>query len=394
MRTIISLLLFTSVVAAQAEAKNPPALAVSKWTQIEAATGLMNPDGTLRLSFPLGASDALKQLGVRFELEHRIETDAVGHARSVWRPKGLQSCLVHAGRTHLLWQPLAGAPVKFERAKIGRGLADAGSARWLIRESAPGEYEIRSLDGRAWRYKQGVLAGSEHPALGQLLFSTQGAWITRIEPTDTPVGEPPLLQARYDDSGRLVSWQMVAEKPQQLIWSEDGHLTGWQRADGSEVRFTYRDNLLRGVAEPGKPPQLFTWRGNPGYGRGDSRWAAPVHLASDGTDTYAYELTSRGFVLQCRETATGKETITIFNPRRRRLEQRADGGSFMVTFRGGVASRGALERIETAEGEILEEYRYDERGQLVEIKRKGEPGRTLGYDESGRLMALEEMGMP
>jgi len=382
--------MLTSVVLAQSEAKRAPAWESTQWAQIEAAAGQMNLDGTLRLSFPMGTSAALKQLGLRIELEHRIETDAAGRARSEWRVKGLQSSLAPTGRTQLRWQPLAGAPVKFERTKIGRRLADAGSARWLIRELAPGELEIRSLDGRAWRYRQGVLVSAEHPTLGQLSFSTQGAWITRIEQTDAPAGGPPLLQARYDDTGQLVSWQVGAENPQQLIWNAKGHLTAWLRADGSEVKFSYRDNLLSQLAEPDKPLRLLSWRANPGFDRGDSRWAAPAHLASDGTDTYSYVLTSRGFVMGRRAGNSGSEITTIYNPLRRRLEQRTQGESFVVTFRGGVAARGALECISTGKGGIMEEYRYGEKGQLLAVKRKGEPERILSYDESGRLIALEE----
>ncbi len=387
-RTLIILLVLINVVSAQTEGKKAPAWESTQWTRIEAATGLMNLDGTLRLSFPLGASDALKQLGVRFELEHRIETDATGRPCSDWRIRGLQSSLAPTGRTQLRWQPLAGAPVKFERSKIGRKLADAGSIRWLIRELAPGELELRSLDGRAWRYKQGVLTGAEHPVLGQLRFASQGTWITRIEQTDTPVGEPPLLQARYDDCGRLISWQVGAEKPQQLIWSEDGCLTDWRRADGSEVRLRYRDNLLSEILERGKPPQLFTWGENPGHVRGDSRWAAPVHLVSDGASDYTYELTSKGFVMQRTERAKRAVTTTTFNPRRRRLKQQTEGFHFLVVFRSGPGGS-ALERIEIG-GEIMEKYLYDARGQLTGIQRHGEGERTLNYDESGRLMALEE----
>jgi len=388
LRAIIALLVFANVVSAQTENKKAPAWESTQWTQIEAALGAVSLDGTLRLNLPLGASVDLKQLGVRLELEHRIETEATGRARSEWRVKGLQSSLAPTGRTQLRWQPPAGAPVKFERAKIGRRLADAGATRWLIRELAPGELEIRSLDGRAWRYRQGALVSAEHPTLGQLRFSTQGAWITRIEQSDAPAGEPPLLQARYDDCGRLVSWQVGAGKPQQLTWSEDGRLTTWRRADDSDVQLRYHDNLLSEMLESGKPPQSFAWGENPGYGRGDSRWAAPVHLVSDGANDYTYELTSKGFVMKRTELAKDTVTTTVFNPRRRRLNQQADGFDFLVVFRQGVGGT-ALERIEVR-GEVMEKYLYDERGQLTGIQRHGEPERRLNYDESGRLMALEE----
>lgn len=384
----ISILLLASVAVAQTDEKEAPAWESTQWSRIEAVTGRMNLDGTLRLSFPLSTSVALKQLGIRFELEHRVETDATGRARSGWRVRGLQSSLAPEGRTQLRWQPLAGAPVKFERVKIGRRLADAGSARWLIRELDPVEFEIRSLDGWAWRYRQGVLVGAEHPALGRLRFASQGAWITRIEQTDTALGEPPLLQASYNDQGCLISWQVGTERPQQLSWSEDGHLTSWRRADGSEMRLRYHDNLVSEVMEPGKPPQHFTWSENPGYDRGDSRWAAPVHLASDGANNYSYELTSKGFVMNRTELSRGDVTTTVLNPRRRRVSQQTGGFNFLVLFRNGPGGS-ALERVEK-DGETMEQYLYDEHDRLIGIRRHGEGERTLRYDEAGRLMALEE----
>lgn len=387
-KSLISLLLLANVVTAQTPATAKPAWESTQWTQIESALGAMNLDGTLRQNFPLGASVALKHLGVHFELEHRIDADSNSRARSEWRVRGLQSSLAPAGRTQLRWQPLAGAPVKFERAKISRRLTGAGSVRWLIRELAPGELEIRSLDGRAWRYRQGALVSAEHPTLGQLRFTTQGAWITRIEQTDAPADGPPLLQARYDDCGRLVSWQVEGKTPQHLTWSEVGHLTGWRRADGSELHLCYHDNLLSEILEPGKPPQPFIWGDNPGYGRGDSRWAAPVHLVSDGANDYTYELTSRGFVMKRTEFPKGTATTTVFNPRRHRLTQHTEGSDYLVIFRNGSCGTG-LERIEIG-GQVMEHYIYDERGQLTGIQRHGETERTLSYDESGRLLALEE----
>jgi len=377
-----------------AEEKKPaPSPLTTRWTQIEAATGRMNLDGTLRLNFPMGESSELKQLGVHCELEHRIETDAQGGARSVWRINGLQSCLVPSGRDQLLWQPLAGPPVKFERAKIGRALSEAGSPRWRIREAGSDDYEIRSLDGRAWHYAHGGLVSAYHPALGDLRFETRGAWVTAIRRVDAVINASPLIAASYDENGRLASWVMGAEKPQRLTRSETGQLQTWQRADGSEVRFTYRDSLLCEVAEPGKPEKRFAWVENPGHERGDSRWAAAVHLASDGEDRYMYELTSQGFVLR-RTNATGGEILTVFNPRRHRLEQRKNGETLIVAFHSGIAGMTALERIQTGQGEILEDYRYDEHDQLVAVKRQGERERLLSYDESGRLMTLEESGVP
>ena len=361
--------MLAAALAGHAEEKKIPLWQSTRWTQIEAAIGQVNLDGTLRLSFPLVADGSgLKQLGIPFELEHCVEADAFGRARSVWRVKGLQSCLVPADRDKLRWQPLAGGTIRFERQKIGRALTNAGSSLWLIRESATGDYEIRSFDGRAWRYSQGLLVGCEHPAMGALQFTTQGAWITQIHQAEAAAGEAPLLQARYDESGRLISWQTGVEKSQRLTWNEDGQLTQWQRADGSEVQLTYRDNLLSRIQETGKPPQDFRWQENPGYERGDSRWAAPVHLDSDGANTYTYNLTSKGFVLQRTEFGSGAVTTTTFNPRRRRLSQQAGGFNFLVVFRSGAGGT-SLGRIEL-NGEVVEKYGKRPAGDLI-----GEGGR-------------------
>jgi YD repeat-containing protein len=113
-----------------------------------------------------------------------------------------------------------------------------------------------------------------------------------------------------------------------------------------------------------------------------------VHLASDGVNDYTYELTSKGFVMKRTELATRVVTTTVFNPRRHRLNQQAGEFDFLVVFRA-EAGGAALERIEVG-GEIMEKYLYDDRGQLIGIQRHGEGERTLTYDESGRLMALEE----
>jgi len=363
----------------------------SLWTQIEAATGSMNLDGTLRLRFSLGTNATLKQLGLRLELEHQVETDATGRARSRWWLRGWQSSLAPEGRDRLRWQPLFGAPVRFERGKIARSLSNAGSQRWLIRESDPDSYDIRNLQGQAWHYEQGRLVGAEFAALGQWRFSTRGTWITRIARSDA-AESPPLLQGSYDENGRLSSCQIEGDGVQRFTWNHDGQLVGWYRGDKGEVRLVYRDGLLSGLEEIGKPSRRFEWTKNPGAERGDARWAAPVHLVSDEANEYGYGLTSRVFVMRRKELTKGAVTTTTFNPRRRRVTQENGGFNFLVVFRSS-GSVTALERIEV-NGEVAERYVYDDRGQLTGLQRSGEPERRLSYDESGRVMALVEGNAP
>ena len=390
-RWLLAVVLVTGLVARADEKKPEPAPAPSRWGQIEAAMGAMSPDGTLRRRFSLGESAELKALGVRLEMEHRVETDAWGRARSAWRVRGLQTSLAPTGREHLLWQPPAVAAVKFERAQIGRALSAAGASRWRIREAAPGEFEVRSLDGQGWGYAQGNLVSAFHPALGELRCTTQGGWITTIRRAENGSDEPPLLAARYDDNGQFIGCVIGGQRPQSFIMNENSQLQSWLRADGAEVRFAYRDGLLSEIAEPGQPVRTYAWKENPGYERGDARWAAPVHLAADEANTYNYDVAQQGFVMRRRENVTGRETVTIYNPRRRRIEQQSGGETLLATFRGGTLGRGALERIVDGRGELLEDYRYDGRGQLVKVVRKGEPERAISYDEAGRVFSFEEV---
>jgi YD repeat-containing protein len=364
------------------------------WSQIEAAMGSVGLDGTLRLSYPLADSNELKALGLRCALVHAIEQDANGRARIVWRFTGLQSYLVPEGRDKLRWQPPGGAVVRFERAKIGRALAEAGPQRWLIRESAPGEYEIRALDGRAWRYAQGLLVAAEHPAFGGFRFITSGGLIREIRRVDAAGATKLLLQAEYDNNARVVHLVVGQTSRHSFTWNESDQLVAWRRTDGLEVKFTYRDGLLQKVAIPGQPTQRFAWEENPGWSRGDSKWPAPVHLATDARRDYSCDLSSNGLVSRARELASGEETVTVFNPLLSRLEQRSGNGIRVVWFRKNLAGRGALQRIENGAGEVLEEYHFDGQGQLVAITRQGEPARNLSYDESGRLMGIEESKLP
>lgn len=384
------------LLAAQLAGEETSPKAITLWTGIEAATGMMNFDGTLRLSLPFGGGgrEALEKLGWHIELRHGIEVDAQGKARTVWRMLGLQSSLVPTGRGQLRWIPPGMESVDFAREKIGRAFSGASSTRWLIRETALAEHEIRSADGRVWRYRQGMLVGLEHPALGRFSLVTQGAWIREVRYGEASTVGLPLLAARYGEAGRIRSCTFGSGQPHRFEWNDSGELLSWQRANGDVVRFTYGEGLLVALAESGKPPRRFGWANNPEHQRGDSRWVAPVHLASDGEYTYDYRLTTKGFVIHRKGASSDFETMTVFNPRLRRVEQRQNGETLRATFRRGRAGATTLERIETCAGEVLEAYRYDPQGKLIGLTRKGEPERLLTYDDSGRLMSLTEIPMP
>lgn len=391
--TLICAALIGPAIARSAENKSPPWQS-REWPRIEATLGSMNLDGTLRLSYPLTGDQTLKFPGWRCALTHRITQDAHGRARSAWQFEGLASWLAPEGRDQLSWQPPDGPAIRFDRAKIGHALAEAGSHGWEIRETAAGSYEIRARDGRTWHYHDGVLTRLTHPALGEFRVVTQGGLIREIVQTDALNTAAPLLRAGYDDSGHPIRLSFGESPPQSFAWDGTGELVAWKRVDGSTVRFGYASGLLQTVSEPGKPTLRLTWAENPGYERGDSKWPAPVHVSSDGLRDYTYRLTSAGFVIRARDRVTGKTVTTVFNPLRLRLEQhRADGKTRVVTFRRNAATGGlALARIANGRGKILEDFRYDGQGLLVAIKRPGTPEQTLSYDESGRLMGLTEGG--
>ena len=72
------------------------------WQRVLAGLGSIGLDGTLRLRYSLGETRELNLLGIHCVLEHRIEEDAFGNARSVWRVRALQSSLAPGARDELL----------------------------------------------------------------------------------------------------------------------------------------------------------------------------------------------------------------------------------------------------------------------------------------------------
>jgi YD repeat-containing protein len=362
------------------------------WEKIEEGLGSIALDGTLRKRYPIEETSEMKLLGLHCVLEHRIETDAYGEARSVWRIPALLSYVVPDGRDKLLWQSSSQA-VRFEKAQIGRALSAAGSDRWRIRETAPGDYEIRSLDGRGYRYVRGVLVSMIHPALGELRITAQGGLIREIRRQDRAADTAPLLRADYDERGHCLSLQLGEAAPHIFIWDRAGQLQTWTRPDGAKILFAYRGALLSQITENEKPPSHYRWEPNPGYGHAGSPWHLPVHLSSDGTHDYSYNVASTGFMVEVSDRITGQRTTTVFNPRRRRMEQRGEAVTTIAVFQASGEGM-KLERIETGKGEISEAYQYGPSGRLISMKRRGEPERTLSYDESGRVMAMDEPKEP
>jgi YD repeat-containing protein len=238
--------------AAEPTGTSAPAKSVSRWAEIDAATGAMALDGTLRLSFPLGTAPELKALGLVAELRHGVETDAQGRARSAWQFRGLQSSLVPVGRERLRWRAFSGESVEFERAKIGRAFSGAGDARWLIREVGAAGHEIRAGDGRTWRFQAGLPVGVEDPALGAFIIVSQGALVRELRAVDALQDAVAPLCATYDAAGRLLALTVGAAAEQHFAWDAAGQLTSWQRADGQTVDTTKDPREAYGVLRSGQ----------------------------------------------------------------------------------------------------------------------------------------------
>jgi len=366
---------------------------MTRWTEIEAGMGEMQLDGSLKYRVSLGSSEELGLLGIHLNMEHIITTDENGGARSAWRFAGLQTSFVPMGRRLLRWKSPTGLMVDFEKAKIGPAFSRAageGAVQWLIRKTSENGYEIHSPEGVSWHYEYGRLARIEHPALGVLRVSTQGAWITRIERSGVADRGGVLLDASYSDDGRLLRLRLCGQAEQAFTWS-GSELVAWRNAAGEYVRWSYADGLLAQISEPRQAVREICWRTNKGFGRGDSRWPLPVHLAAIDGECYDYQLTSRGFVLTRKMGSEGGAPIvkTRFNPLRYRLEQWAGEDAFIVIFRSHSPGRGAVERIATVSGDVLEEYRYDKVGRLIGVRMQGERPLDFTYDDLGRLIEVE-----
>ncbi len=299
----------------------------------------------------------------------------------------LRSSLAPGDRGVLVWKPLMGGIITFDGKRIKPKLTRSDDGNWYIRRLDSGDYEIRSLDGRTWHYTKGVLTAGRHPLIGALSFTTLGAKVCSISRFDEPSSNP-FLEVCYDTEANPIRLRIGSNEANTFRWDKSGRLLSWEGAGGKTTIFTYNNGLLASVAESGKPTRSFTWAENKGYDRWGALWKAPVHLSSDDDSTYKYKFRHKGFIIHRKQKSSGKEIVSIFNPRRMRFEQRTDKTEFIVSFCSQVNNPMALRRVENGKGEILEEYLYNDRGMLEVIRQNGKPEHRLDYDDSDRLMDL------
>lgn len=365
--------------------EDPPtvALEAAAWTRLAERLGSVGLDGTLQREYPLHDDTLLRELGFDCVLRHMLVLDGRGKARSTWRIPALHSQLVPDGRDHLRWQSPDGMSVRFERKKIARTLSVAGApAPWRIRKLPNGDHEIRADDGRWWRYHRGALQSFGHPLRGEFLVSARGGLIETIWSRNDSAPEDPYLYVQYDESGQPALFVLGGCR-HLFEWNDDGELMGWTDGKGTTVNFSYRSGLLCGISGPGSADESFRWGENRGWEHGDSRWPAPVHLRSDGVRIYRCTLSQAGLSIHVRRMPGGDGSTTIFNPQRETVEQ-ISGDEHLKVWFTRAGNRKRLERVERADGKLLEQYEYDSQGRLERVERLGAVPITLTYDALGR----------
>lgn len=388
---IIGLIMYTSIfssAASEYKKQSPPSYS-KHLREIERNMGLVRPNGLPDLEFPIETSDILELLGVRLGLRHVIISDAYGNYRSTWKISGLQSALTPRARGKLVWTQLSSQSITFDIDDIGPSLSHAGQTNWLIRKPSAMRYDIRAPDGRIWRYLNGYIETIRHPLLGEVKFDTRGAMVRRIHPPTSLVGEAPLLKVTYDTFGRPRSLAVGERVVSIFEWSDRQQLSLWQSSESGRVTFSYKEGLLTKVVTPNVATRWFKWAINGGHERGDSRWPAALHLAEDNENCYSYTLSHEGYRIARFDKDSGFESVTLFNPRRQRLEQKIGQSRLIASFISLDDRTTVLSKIEDGEGQILEQYTYDELGRLVGIERRGEPKQRLSYSQSGRLISVE-----
>lgn len=389
---VVGLLLIVSAFNCKASeyVKQQP-LNYSKYlSEIEKNMGQIRPDGLVNLNLSIESNNTLNLLGVKLTLHHFLTTDAYGNPRSAWKLSGLQSSIVLGDRGTLVWTRFSGSPLTFNSDDVSRSFSHAGQPLWLIRKPSEKRFEVRALDGRTWRYVNGSVESMQHPLLGRLEFEAIGSRVQRIYQIIDSEETLPIVHVAYNALGRPQSLQVNEQMENTFEWTNQEHLLLWKSFKGGSVTFSYEGALLTAMNSTKMGTRWFKWAQNPGHTRGDSRWKAAVHLAEDNENCYNYMLSSKGYVLTRINKASGLKTVTLFNPRRRRLEQKIGKGYVIAIFRGTGNRITTLAKIENDQNQVLELYSYDELGRLVAIKRMGEPEQRLSYDETGRLMTLEE----
>ena len=121
--------------------------------------GRCRVDGNLHCTFDLGVIDLGGGLRIPLRLVHELQVSSERKALSVWRVQGLQSFVVPADRTHLLWLSPQLGRVEIERKFVGPGLTLIGRGAWMIRELGPGDWDLKDGDGGVWSYREGALTG-------------------------------------------------------------------------------------------------------------------------------------------------------------------------------------------------------------------------------------------
>lgn len=280
--------------------------------------------GTLRYQVPLARTRLLDQLGLAVVLKHNVETDYQGRPVSTWIFSGLQTYLTPDGRDSLRWRPMGGDDGKFGKKNIGSTFPESWDGPCVIRKANDTAYEIKTRNGLLWTYTNGVLSKIVIPGFGELQVTCCGAFVESI----TLVGQPEAeLNVEYLQTGRPSSIQTREGSKTVLHW-EGNILVGWESPYSSIMGLSYHERLLEKIThKPSGEEMAITWRQNPSWGRGDSKWPAPVQISSFGDERYSLEVEEVGLVIHST-LADGKKGTVVVNPLSGLVEVKSAYGAF------------------------------------------------------------------
>lgn len=402
----------------------PAPLAASlTWTSDDPALGAAGLDGSLQARLPLGTLAGSPEFAFPVQLVHRFDhavesrrNDAgeMNHtvtSSGYWEVPQLVTSLAPEGTDFLRWKQPGGGEVWFRTALLGREFNRAGATDWEIREAGSAAYEIRHrTEGLTYRYHRGQLVQVQSRFGRVLHITSRGGRIERIEQR---AGAGTLLEAAYDQSGRLSSLT-VGPMEHRFRWQEDagalgidyrghgGRLLRWQAADGRSLDVRWQEvaaghHVVSGLRSGGQERWSdFEWALHDGFDPADDREqvSQPVVLVADDRARYQVGRDNQGYRL-ARTDALGRTSTLRHHPVRGEVELRGpDGGGVTYSWRARRGGSALLRKVAAADGSTVVENLYDGDGRLLTRLQEGRPRIDYQRDDLGRVLAILRNDQP
>lgn len=359
------------------------------WLHVLGGLGGIRLNGTANIEYPLFPTDDLQRYGLRFALRSDIDIDTYGNALSVWQLLGLNTFLSPRGRSSYEWLPIDASSKHFnmqhEDLRAHKSVRCDGG--WELISVASERFDIRAPDNVIWHYDHGSLVGADYPNLPSLKFLSIGTNITLIRADGGPGQSRVFLQAYYDSFGRPTRLILGANGPHMFNWDCEGRLASWEEPNGAIFRFSYSGRLLTRISRGAVTVDTLSWTENSGFSDPNSNYILPVHLAADAQNQYSFEVNATGIRIERRPKCSDLIITTLFNPRRNVLKQWTHSTELTILLRT-CNPEPVLSRIEDAEGKLLEDYEYNQHGEISRIESRSSGTRKWRYDLLGRLVSV------